>query len=291
MSNSHTHRVLIETDKAGVDHLSSILDDAGFDGFTSWEPTDLDSAVLVFYRESASDAQALLGELNEVLAEGEISGSYSCHADAVEDEDWETAWKKFFHAARVSTRIVVRPSWEEWHGEAGLQEIVVDPGMSFGTGLHATTRACIRFLDELEASGESFLDVGCGSGILSIAAAKLGFANIRAFDIDAEAVACTIRNFTSNGLRSTDIDVDCADISSISTGRSYSVVAVNILAPVIEASVANIARLVDPAGGHLLLAGLDAGQFARISSLFIGEEFSLLARVEEGEWVSGMLKR
>lgn len=291
MSTSLTHRVVIETDKLSLDALCAVLEVAGLDDGTSWEPADHDSVAVVFYRDSLADALALLDDVKAILSESPLGARCTCSSDTIENEDWETAWKKFFHAAKVSDRIVVRPSWEEWRGEAGLQEIVVDPGMSFGTGLHATTRACIRFLDKLGESEDSFLDVGCGSGILSIAAAKLGFGSIRAFDVDPEAVACTISNIGSNGLSESITDVQCADIISMNEDVSYDVVAVNILAPVIEASTANIARLVDRDGGYLILAGLDSGQFDRISLMFMDGEFALIERVEEGEWVSGLLRR
>ena len=95
---------------------------------------------------------------------------------------------------------MVRPSWEEWDGAKDDIEVIIDPGMSFGTGLHPTTRGCISFLDQVAVAGGSFLDAGCGSGILSICASKIGYGAVDAFDIDPVAVECSQVNLVSNGV-------------------------------------------------------------------------------------------
>jgi ribosomal protein L11 methyltransferase len=125
--------------------------------------------------------------------------------DVIEAEDvrdgWEDAWREFHHGIRIG-RLWVGPPWED--APAGAIPVVIDPGRAFGTGAHATTRLCLELLQEVEPS--SLLDVGCGSGVLSIAAAKLGFAPIGAFDLDEVAAETTAANAALNA-----VDVDVLD--------------------------------------------------------------------------------
>ncbi|MGH2970583.1 MAG: 50S ribosomal protein L11 methyltransferase [Gaiellaceae bacterium] len=140
----------------------------------------------------------------------ELDGAYAVYADeppigfdVIEAEDvpdgWEDAWREFHHGVRVG-RLWVGPPWEE--APAGATPVAIDPGRAFGTGAHATTRLCLELLQEVEPS--SLLDVGCGSGVLSIAAAKLGFSPVGAFDLDEVAVETTAANAVLNGV---DVDV------------------------------------------------------------------------------------
>ena len=114
-------------------------------------------------------------------------------------DDWEERWKRFHVPVVVGGRLYVRPPWEQPAVRPGVAEIVIDPGRAFGTGSHPTTRLCLELLLELEPKG-SFADLGCGSGVLAIAAAKLGFGPVTAFDSDAGAVEATRANARDNGV-------------------------------------------------------------------------------------------
>jgi ribosomal protein L11 methyltransferase len=140
------------------------------------------------------------GELPS-LPEGEASiggATVLVRGEPVPD-DWAERWKRFHVPVLVGGRLWVRPPWEQEAVRPGVHEIVVDPGQAFGTGTHPTTRMCLELLLELEAEG-SFADLGCGSGVLAIAAAKLGFAPVRAYDSDRAAVEATVRNARDNGV-------------------------------------------------------------------------------------------
>jgi SAM-dependent methyltransferase len=128
------------------------------------------------------------------------------HAAAVEPlakEDWTESWKRFFHVLHITDRITVRPIWEAYSPAEGEIVIDIEPGMSFGTGIHQTTQSCIKFLQQLSEEGaleRSVIDMGCGSGILAIAARKLGFNHVSGYDYDPSAVKTSIENASANGL-------------------------------------------------------------------------------------------
>jgi ribosomal protein L11 methyltransferase len=114
-------------------------------------------------------------------------------------EDWEERWKRFHVPVLVGGKLYVRPPWEQPAVRPGVAEIVIDPGRAFGTGSHPTTRLCLELLLDLDPSG-SFADLGCGSGVLAIAAAKLGFGPVAAFDSDASAIEATLVNAGDNAV-------------------------------------------------------------------------------------------
>ena len=114
-------------------------------------------------------------------------------------DDWAERWKRFHVPLLLGGRLYVRPPWEEPAVRPGVAEVVIDPGQAFGTGTHPTTRLCLELMLELDAEG-SFADLGCGSGVLAIAAAKLGWRPVSAFDSDRAAVAATKRNAVDNGV-------------------------------------------------------------------------------------------
>jgi ribosomal protein L11 methyltransferase len=114
-------------------------------------------------------------------------------------DDWAERWKRFHVPVLVGGRLWVRPPWEQEAVRPGVHEIVIDPGQAFGTGTHPTTRLCLELMLELEPSG-SFADLGCGSGVLAIAAAKLGWSPVSAYDSDRAAVEATVRNARDNGV-------------------------------------------------------------------------------------------
>ena len=160
------------------------------------------------------------------------------------EEDWRDSWKQHFTLLRVGKNLVVKPSWIEYEQQPGDVVIDLDPGLAFGTGYHPTTYSCLEALEELVKPGCSLLDVGTGSGILTIAAAKLGAAHITAVDIDGHAVRAARKNFRRTGI-SDRVAAESGSIpGAVTRGRSYDVAVANISARGI--------RLVSPAIPDLL---------------------------------------
>ena len=160
------------------------------------------------------------------------------------EEDWRDSWKQHFTLLRVGKNLVIKPSWIEYEQQPGDVVIDLDPGLAFGTGYHPTTYSCLEALEELIQPGHSLLDVGTGSGILTIAAAKLGAAHITAVDIDGHAVRAARKNFRRTGI-SDRVAAESGSIpGAVTRGRSYDVAVANISARGI--------RLVSPAISDLL---------------------------------------
>jgi len=205
-------------------------------------------------------------------------------------EDWAESWKRFFHVQHVSERVVIRPSWEPYAAKPGECVIDLDPGMSFGTGHHETTRACLLFLDQLSAAdaGRSVLDAGCGSGILALAARKLGFSPVTAFDNDPDAVAIARENAGLNGV--TDIAWHVGDVAT--AALTADVVVANILASVLIQYAAPLAAAVRPGpAGALVISGILDGQYAAVRAAFKAQGFAETQNLLLGEWRSGVLTR
>ena len=147
------------------------------------------------------------------------------------EEDWADSWKKYYKPIKTGKRVVIVPVWEKYDAAPGEVTVLMDPGMAFGTGTHETTRLCAAMLEKYIHGGESVLDVGCGSGILAITAAKLGAADAFACDIDPQSIKVAKENTVLNSTPC----VECAvsDLLSAVPEKKYDVVCANIVADVI----------------------------------------------------------
>lgn len=204
-------------------------------------------------------------------------------------EAWTETWKRFFHTLRVSRHLVVRPPWESYTPSPGEQVLVMDPGLSFGTGLHATTQACMRMLDELADGDRSrrVLDIGCGSGILSIAAARLGFTDVHGYDNDPVAVRTAREHAAANGAA---VTYDLGDLAA--AAEQGDIVVANVLAPVLREHAASVAAAVRDMPGHaLLLSGILDSQYAGVAERYAALGFREVKSLLIGEWRSGWFAR
>ena len=209
------------------------------------------------------------------------------------EEDWAHAWKKFYKPLRVGNRVVLKPSWEEFSALPDDIIIELDPGMAFGTGLHPTTRLCLVCLEELVRPGDTVLDLGCGSGVLAIAAAKLGAIQILAADIDPIAVDVTQENAARNGLATGPGTAFAVQLGSVPAGMAgrFPLMVVNILAEVIvklfdgEYGNALLAEPLAP-GGHIILSGIIDYRADIVVDAVQRHGLQLVDRKQEGDWVA-----
>ncbi|MBP5640354.1 MAG: 50S ribosomal protein L11 methyltransferase [Victivallales bacterium] len=217
-----------------------------------------------------------------------LSGSVEVRCEELLEEDWSTSWKKNFHTFRASERLVIKPSWEDYQPQPGDLVLALDPGMCFGTGYHGTTKACLQFMDELERQQGpvSFLDAGCGSGILSMGAWLLGYRPVYAFDNDPQCIPTTLENMALCGI--SGVDVSVADLASYN-GPKAKLVAANILAVVLLANAERVVSYVERPG-YLLLSGILIEQYDDILRRFTALGLKEVSRKTIDEWRSGCFR-
>ena len=204
----------------------------------------------------------------------------------VDEADWAEAWKAHFPVIRIGRRIVIKPTWRRHR--AGREDVVIalDPGMAFGTGLHPTTRLCLLGLDALAVdglvSGARVVDVGCGSGVLSIAAAKLGAADVLAIDIDPIAIESTDANTRRNRLERRIR----ARLGSVPTGEAPAdLVVANLIASVLVRLAAELAATIRP-GGRWLASGIFRDRESEVVDAFRAVGLESTSRWAEEDWVA-----
>jgi len=227
----------------------------------------------------------IMSELTESVKVVESNFQVRCQifVDEVRDEDWEESWKKYYHSFKIGERLVIKPSWEEY--TAGENEVVVniDPGMAFGTGIHASTRFCLRFVDEYVKGGEDIVDAGCGSGILSIAAAKLGAAKVFAMDVDDLAVRIARENVALNGLADV-IQVEAGDIVEAIEGQKPDMVLANITAEVVVYLIPAAAQVLT-SGGYLFGSGIVDSRWPGVQKQLEVYGFTVEQVLQDVDWI------
>jgi ribosomal protein L11 methyltransferase len=210
------------------------------------------------------------------------------------EEDWANAWKAHYHPLRIGRRFMVIPAWQTAQTPTAADDVplILDPGMAFGTGLHPSTQLCLRAMEDVITPGQRVLDAGCGSGILSIAAARLGATTVDAFDFDPLAVTATRQNAALNHL-----PVDVAVFESAGPDDSafwtpaggdrpaWDVILVNILPHVIIELLRRGLHTYLTPGGRMVLAGIIMEQEHRVLAALDERGLTVVNRLEEGDWV------
>lgn len=279
------------------------LEDVAGEPAAVWYDADSDRARIEWFCATPEEAKARLADFESLAQAQALPGSWQSEVRPIPREDWAESWKRFFHAEKVSPRVWICPSWEKCAALPGEIVVEIDPGMSFGTGQHGTTRGCIVFLDRLARPGRplSVIDAGCGSGILAIAAAKLGYTQITAFDNDPAAVDIARENAALNSVAH-QIDSHVADVGGVAHYGPADVVVANILAPVlIEYATALVAALSTEPSARLILSGILRTQADEVLAAFtqpVPTETGTCAalmmledRLDIGEWTTLCLRR
>lgn len=244
--------------------LTDAADDPILEPLPGATPLWAHTCLTALFPASASPAETI----PHIVERLGLDAAPNWRVDTLEDRAWEREWLKDFSPMRFGERLWVYPVEADVPEDASVV-LRLDPGMAFGTGTHATTALCLEALESLLApdatSEKRVLDFGCGSGILAIAAALLGAKDVRAVDIDPQAVTATRRNATTNAVA----DRICVTLADVDAGADYDVVVANILAnPLIELADALTGRL--RAGGSLVLSGLLNAQAAPVAAAYAG---------------------
>jgi ribosomal protein L11 methyltransferase len=206
-------------------------------------------------------------------------------------EDWAESWKRHFKPLEIGGALLVKPSWSKRRARRGQAVIVLDPGLSFGTGHHPTTGFCLSQIARLRRRGlqQSFLDIGTGSGILAIAADKLGYHPTEAFDYDRDAVRIARENARQNRVGA---KIFCGDLTMMDTEgkRRFDVICANLEAGTLRAEREKIVTRLKP-GGYLIAAGVLAVEFSSVRKTYDESGLKFLRGRTDKEWRSAVFRR
>lgn len=316
------YEVTVHTTEEAIEMISNFLHELGAGGVTieesgtlnkqrdtslgQWYETPLNDipegrAVIQGYFPEGTEMEGIVSQLKESvegLKEFDIdTGNPAYELREVDDEDWANAWKQYFKPIRISERLTIKPTWEEYEGSPDEIILELDPGMAFGTGTHATTALCLRTLEKVVRPGDEVIDVGTGSGVLAIAAAKLGARHVLALDLDPVAVSSATENARLNGLLDSQITVVLSDLlQAIRTQETQGqaahgvtlpvqVVVANILAEIILLFVDDVYQALQQ-GGTYIASGIIKSKQADVEHALTQAGFSVEERYEETDWVA-----
>jgi ribosomal protein L11 methyltransferase len=218
-------------------------------------------------------ALSLLGELRPIS---------TLRVRVLSEKDWAGAWKKHYSVLHVSERIVVVPAWKRFRPRPGQVALRLDPGMAFGTGIHPTTQLCLRALERLLRPGARVLDLGTGSGILAIAAAKLGCGPILAVDRDPIAVTAARGNIRRNRLSAR---IEVREGTLVPGMGPYDLILANLLAPVLRELADALAQALAPAG-IVIASGVLSEQAGEVTTVLEAAGLRFVEQVGEGDWIA-----
>ena len=310
----------IYTTTNGIDHVTGVLLNIGVTGFVIEDGKDFENFLvdpdihwdyieedLMKLKDQETNITIYLAEnaqgfemLNQIKSEMNIL-KQSC-ADFgrldvvclnVNEEDWENNWKQYFKPFKVGEKFVIKPSWESFDEKTSRTILEIDPSSSFGTGSHETTKLCIETLENYVKCDDKVLDMGTGSGILSVAALLLGAKNIVALDIDQNSVKIAQENLEKNNLSNFTLYcgnvIDNDDLASKISDK-YDVVVANIVADVImgmkEILYSNVKD-----GGYLITSGIIKERYLEVQDALITQGFELIEFKEKNDWVALVLKK
>ncbi|MCX7842685.1 MAG: 50S ribosomal protein L11 methyltransferase [Clostridia bacterium] len=233
--------------------------------------------------ELEADIREKISFISGFLHTGEGFAGYT----EVDDEDWSNSWKKYYKPLHISDRVVIKPSWEQY--EKSGDEIVVelDPGMAFGTGTHETTRMCAQLLESYLSFADKVLDVGCGTGILAIIAAKLGAGHVTAIDIDEVAVRVTEENSKINMVQ--DKITACRSVLGDLLPEKHDIAVANIIADVII-DISKIVPQYLKHDGYFITSGIIKQRKQEVLEACGNSGFKYVAEKDMGEWVAVVFK-
>ena len=198
-------------------------------------------------------------------------------------DDWSERWREFHRPLVLGSALTVRPPWEP--AGATMLDVVIDPGQAFGTGAHATTRLCLELLLELEPAGP-LLDLGCGSGVLAIVAAKLGFSPVTALDNDPASLIATTENAECNGVA---LEIARFDLRGQERLPPAATMTANLLGPLLVELAGRLAAPGVPRPGRLIASGLLVAETERVATAFAAVGLAEAGRRERGEWAALLL--
>ena len=253
----------------------------------------IDETVLNADREHAAVSvyiprEKSLGEAVSFLRErfSSLGADVTVETVGLSEEDWAETWKQYYRPVKVGRAVIV-PAWEDYEPELDEITVTMDPGMAFGTGTHETTRLVIGLIDKYLHRGDRLLDLGCGSGILSICASKLGAGECFAYDIDPVAVRVTRENIKDNGTENVHADVSDL-LASVDRTEKYDIIVANIVADIILRMANDVGEYLKP-DGILIVSGIIDERSSEVTDAFRAIGYRVLEEAHENGWCAAVL--
>jgi len=287
-------RLSVTTTLAAEDAVSELLATTLGTGAAAYFDLEKQTSLVSVFMEQgklppATRRKEIAAGLARLTACGLPVGAGKIEIARVKREDWSESWKRHFHPLEIGKMLLVKPSWSKKAPRKNQAVVILDPGLSFGTGQHPTTSFCLQQIVRCRNSGtpQSFLDIGTGSGILAIAAAKLGYTPVQAFDFDPESVRVARDNARKNRVEAR-VKPTRQDVTKLPLRptRQFDLVCANLISTLLITEKRRIASRIKPAG-TLVLAGILATEFAEVEQAFADLKMKLVAKQKENEWCSG----
>ena len=265
---------------------------------------DCDTVVTFYITDDASGIEQLSlikSELARLKNDDtdEIFGELSVTLKNIAEEDWANNWKKYFKPISVGDKLLVKPTWEKVDDVGAKTVVEIDPSSSFGTGSHTTTKLCLEYIEKIDEklSGESFemIDVGCGSGILAIAANKLSGAHVTAIDIEENSIRVAKENFETNNIPESEYELylgsitDDDELFSKIARKKYKMLAANIVADVLKAMAPYFKKLLDD-DGYAVISGIISERADEVEQSFLSAGFSVIEKKDTDGWTAIFLR-
>jgi len=296
-SNKPLWCVSVTTSLEAEDAVTEMLGELFGAAAASYFNLETGVSTISIFRDEKPDAKKLSTEIGDGLKRiascGLKIGAGKIEIAKVKREDWKESWKRHFHPMEIGESLLVKPSWSKQKPRKNQAVVILDPGLSFGTGQHPTTSFCLNEIvrtarvDARPTKAKSFLDIGTGSGILAIAATKLGYRTVHAFDFDPESVRVAKENARKNRV-DTKLKPTRGDVTKLplKPARQYDLVCANLISNLLIAEKQRIVNRLKP-DGTLVLAGILAVEFGEVEQAFAKLKLKLVAKRVENEWCSG----
>lgn len=256
---------------------------------------DCETTVTVYLPENSQGFDNLNSIKSELLAlkNRDLNnkfGRLKCDFANVKEEDWANNWKQYFKPLTIGNKLLIKPSWEEVSPQETRTVLEIDPASSFGTGQHNTTQLCLELIEKYISDGDKLLDLGCGSGILSIGSILLGAKSAYAVDIEENAVKIAAENAQKNNIPLDSYSTNCGDIVINESlrgeiGNNYDLVCANIVADVLRAMTPYFRSFLK-GNGTLIVSGIINSRKDEVIAYIINEGFKLKEIVEKDDWVA-----